>query len=71
MSALPQLQEAYDPLISEFENAEQEAAYTAWLQEKVKCSLADPRPSIPHDEVMAEMDALIAQITVKRSKQGN
>jgi hypothetical protein len=66
LSALPQLQEAYDPLISEFENAEQEAAYTTWLQEKVKRSLADPHPPIPHEEVMAEMDALIAQIAAKQ-----
>jgi hypothetical protein len=48
------------PIVSEFETAEQEAAYTAWLRAKVAASLADPRPPIPHDEVMAEMDAIIA-----------
>ena len=48
-------------IISEFETAEQEASYTAWLRTKVTSSLADQRPSIPHDEVMAEMDAIIAE----------
>lgn len=50
----------YSPLISEFGSAEEEAAYDAWLKAKVEASLADPRPSIPHDEVMAEIDALLA-----------
>jgi GH25 family lysozyme M1 (1,4-beta-N-acetylmuramidase) len=36
-------------------------SYTAWFKEKVAKSLADPRPSIPHDEVMADMQALIKQ----------
>lgn len=48
------------PLVSEFETTEQEASYTTWLNAKVAASLADPPPAIPHDEVMAEMDALIA-----------
>ncbi len=55
------------PLISEFETTEQEASYTAWLKAKVAASLADPRPAIPHDEVMAEMDALIDAIAAQRS----
>ena len=54
------------PLVSEFETEEQEASYTAWLQAKVAASLADPRPAVPHDEVMAEMDALINQIETAR-----
>jgi len=48
-----------DPLISEFETEEQEARYDAWLTAKLTRSMADPRPRIPHDEVMAEMKALI------------
>lgn len=56
---------ALSPLISEFETDEQEASYTAWLQAKVAASLADPRPAIPHDEVMAEMDALIDRIAAE------
>ena len=58
---------AFSPLVSEFESAEQEASYTAWLKTKVAASLADPRPAIPHDEVMAKMDALIDAIAAQQN----
>jgi len=48
------------PLVSEFETEEQETSYTALLKAKVQASLDDPRPSIPHDKVMAEARALLA-----------
>ncbi len=48
-------------IISEFETAEQEASYNVWLRTKVASSLADTRPSIPHDEVMARMEAIITE----------
>lgn len=48
------------PLVSEFETEEQEASYTAWLKAKVRASLDDTRPNIPHDKVMAEARALLA-----------
>lgn len=60
------MSKALSPLVSEFETVEQEESYTAWLQAKVAASLADPRPAIPHDEVMAEMDKLIDQIEAER-----
>lgn len=60
---------ALSPLVSEFETLEQEASYTAWLQAKVAASLADPRPAIPHDAVMAEMDALIDRIATEAQKR--
>jgi len=47
------------PILSDFETPEQAAAYDKWFREKVKASLADPRPSIPHEEVMAEMREII------------
>ncbi len=53
------------PIVSEFETVEQEASYNEWLRAKVAASLADPRPAIPHDEVMAEIDALIEQIVAE------
>jgi plasmid stabilization system protein ParE len=49
----------HSPIVSEFDSPEEAAAYEKWLREKVAASLADPRPGIPHDEVMAEMRALI------------
>lgn len=59
---------AFSPLASEFETSEQEASYTEWLRTKVADSLADPRPAIPHDEVMAEMDAMIDRIAIEAEK---
>jgi len=47
----------YSPLISEFGSAEEEAAYVEWLERTVEESLADPRPPIPHEQVMAEVRA--------------
>jgi len=50
---------ALDSVISEFETEEQDASYNAWLVAKLTRSMADPRPRIPHDQVMAEMKELI------------
>lgn len=47
------------PIVSEFDTEEQAASYDRWFRAKVQASLDDPRPSIPHDQVMAEMRALI------------
>jgi hypothetical protein len=47
------------PIVSEFETEEQAAAYDAWFRAKIEAALADTRPSIPHDQVMAEMKAII------------
>lgn len=51
----------YSPITSEFGSAEEEAAYNEWLKKKVEASLNDGRPTIPHDQVMAEMRAIIDQ----------
>jgi hypothetical protein len=48
-----------DPLISEFDTAEEAEAYDLWFRAEVQASIDDPRPSIPHDQVMAEMHELI------------
>lgn len=55
------------PIVSEFETEEQAASYDRWFRAQVQASLDDPRPSIPHDQVMAEMDAIIAEAE-KRSR---
>jgi hypothetical protein len=54
------------PIVSEFETEEQAASYDRWFRAKVQASLDDPRPRIPHDQVMAEMRALIES---KRNKR--
>lgn len=41
-------------------NAHEAAAYAAWLAQEVQDAIDDPRPSIPHEVVMAEMEAEIA-----------
>ena len=49
--------------------AHQAAAYTKWLAAEIQESVDDPRPSIPHDEVMAQMDTDIAALpAVKRQR---
>lgn len=46
--------------------AHEAAAYNQWLVGEIQASIDDPRPSIPHDEVMAEMDADIAALLKKK-----
>jgi len=57
----------HSPIVSEFETPEQEASYLEWLKRKVAASLADPRPPVPHDEVMAEMRAIIEKAKQEKS----
>ncbi len=40
-------------------DAHEAAAYTKWLAAEIQASIDDPREDIPHDDVMAEMDAQI------------
>lgn len=47
------------PIVSEFETQEAADSYDAWFRAKVQESLDDPRPSIPHDVVMAKMRTLL------------
>ncbi len=47
------------PIESEFATTEEAEAYDVWFRAKVEKSLADTRPPIPHDQVMAEMRDLI------------
>lgn len=35
------------------------AEYDRWFRAKVQAALDDPRPAIPHEQVMAEMDEII------------
>jgi len=49
------------PIESEFATVEEAEAYDRWFRAKVQASIDDTRPSIPHDQVMAEMDAIITE----------
>lgn len=48
-----------DPIVSEFATTEEAEAYDAWLRAKVEKAMASTRPRIPHEKVMAEMQAII------------
>ncbi|MFC0134165.1 stability determinant [Massilia eurypsychrophila] len=47
------------PIESEFATTEEAEAYARWFRAKVEASLADQRPMIPHDEVMATLRDVI------------
>lgn len=47
------------PIESEFPTVEEAEAYDRWFRAKVQASIDDPRPSLPHDQVMTEMRELI------------
>ena len=64
MSTVPTL----DPRVSEFETQDQADSYDLWFRAKVQGAIDDPRPSIPHDQVMARMDARIAELKARRLK---
>lgn len=46
--------------------AHEAAAYNQWLASEIQTSIDDPRPSVPNDEVMAEMDADIVALPKKK-----
>jgi hypothetical protein len=48
-----------DSIVSEFATEEAAANYDRWFRNKVRASLEDPRPSVPHDEAMARIGATI------------
>jgi hypothetical protein len=58
-----------DPIISEFATQEEADAYDAWYRKKVQDALDDPRPSIPHEEVMRHVRATIERAAAK-SRRG-
>ena len=49
------------PIVSEFETEEQAASYDRWFRAKVQASIDDPRPSIPHDQAMAEVEKVLEE----------
>ena len=57
------------PIVSEFETEEQATSYSRWFRSKVEASLANPGPGVPHDEVMARMDAIIEEAERKRRER--
>lgn len=56
-----------DPIVSEFETQEQADQYDRWFRAKVQRSLDNPGQGLPHDQVMAKADAIIAEAEKRRS----
>lgn len=54
----------YDPIVSEFASSEDEAAYDAWFRAKVERAMASKGKGMPHDQVMARMQAIIDKYKV-------
>ncbi|MBU2166357.1 MAG: stability determinant [Alphaproteobacteria bacterium] len=48
-----------DPIVSEFATTEEAEAHDAWVRAKVQKALKSPGPGIPHDQVMAEIQAML------------
>ncbi|WP_242139144.1 MULTISPECIES: stability determinant [unclassified Sphingomonas] len=47
------------PIESVFDTTEDAAAYDTWFRARVQAALDSPHPKLPHDQVRAEMRALI------------
>lgn len=56
-----------DPIVSEFETEEDEAAYDAWFRAQVEAALASTEPTVPHEQVMARVRATIERNRRARS----
>jgi hypothetical protein len=48
------------PIETDYAAAEEEGGYEHWFRAQVQAAIGDPRPTIPHDQVMARMRAIIA-----------
>ncbi|QTD35412.1 type II toxin-antitoxin system RelB family antitoxin [Pseudomonas fluorescens] len=53
------------PIVSDFESEEQAASYDRWFRAEVQASIDDSRPNIPHEQVMAEIQALMEELQRK------
>ena len=55
------MNDVLSPIESEFATVEEAHAHDRWFRAQVQASLNDPRPCIAHDQVMAEMDQIVAE----------
>ena len=57
------------PIVSEFETQEDADAYDVWFRAKVQKSLDSKLPLIPHDQVKAEIQAML--VARRKIKSGH
>ncbi len=65
LSATPR---SHQSRVDSLPTAPEAAAYNQWLAAEVQAAIDDPRPSVPHDEVMARMDARLAHHKTAEAK---
>jgi hypothetical protein len=58
-----------DPIVSEFETEEQAESYDRWFRAKVQAAIDDTRSDVPHDQVVAETEAIIAAAEARAHKK--
>lgn len=46
----------------------EQASFDNWLKRKVEAAINDPRPSIPHEEVVAYMRKRLEELAATKSK---
>jgi hypothetical protein len=51
---------------SKSESAEVAESYNQWLREKIERAIADARPAIPHDQMVARVQARIDAARIRR-----
>jgi urease gamma subunit len=54
------------PIVSEFETQALADSHDGWFRRKVEESLADARGVVAHDQVMADVEAIISEAEVRR-----
>ncbi|AEF20720.1 type II toxin-antitoxin system RelB family antitoxin [Pseudomonas fulva] len=54
------------PIVSEFETQESADSHDGWFRRKVAESLADSRGVVAHDQVMADVEAVISEAEARR-----
>ena len=52
---------ALSPIESEFDTVDQAGEHDCWFRAQVQASLDDSGLCVPHDEVMAEVESIIAE----------
>ena len=55
------------PIESEFGTRQEAQAHDAWFRRRVLESMADTRPAVPHDQVVAETEAVIQAAEQRQS----
>lgn len=60
-----------DPIYSEFDTEEEAEAHDKWFRAQVEAALKSTEPDTPHDQVMAEIDAIIEKHRAAQARLGS